>query len=315
MKQYDALVEAYSKRCEIRNISAATIYTRRREIEKFGLWVKRKRPRPRLEDINAEIILDYLRAVGTFKAKSTVYGKFTNLRCFFDFLVEENIWKKNPLKWIPGPKINVDSHIPKSLGQSDVERLFEACFKAKEPIFQYSLPAIFFTLYSLGLRRGEVLGLTIDCWDKKEKTLKITSSKSGRERLMPVPESLERALDAFLPIRQNLLNKNQIFDQRSLFINRFGESLSGHAISKHFGKCAEKAGIKKFTLHQLRHTCATNLLSKGVPVVEVKMVLGHACLDTTLRYTHVAGPERWAAIQKHPLNEFFNQAIGGDVCH
>jgi site-specific recombinase XerD len=315
MKQYDALVEAYSKRCEVRNIGAETIYSRRREIERFGLWVKRKRPRPRLENINAEIILDYLNIVSTFKAKSTVYAKFSNLRCFFDFLVQENIWKKNPLKWIRGPKMILNSHVPKSLGQSEVERLFEACFKSRDPIFQYSLPTIFLALYSLGLRRGEVLRLNFDCWDRKEKSLKVLNSKSGHERLMPVPESLERALEAYVPIRQNSLAEKQIYDEPALFINRFGERLSAHAITTHFKRCARKAGIKQFSLHQLRHTCATNLLSKGVPIMEVKLVLGHACIDTTLRYTHVAGPERWAAIQKHPLNEFLSSAKGGGVCH
>jgi len=311
MKKYDALVEDYVRLCEFRKIGKHTIYTRRREIEKFGLWVKRKRPRPKLEDVNAEIIINYLKAQSTCRARSTVQGKFSNLRCFFEFLVEENVWHKNPLKWIRGPKMIVNSHIPKSLKNNEVEELLKACFEVKERFFKYELPAVFLCLYSLGIRRGEASALNIEDWDRESKTLKILNSKSQCERYMPVPESLESALEAFLPVRQNLLTAKKRFDERALFINRNGFRLQGQSISKLFLGCAKRVGIDNFTVHQLRHTCATNLISRGVSLPEVKMVLGHVCIDTTLRYTHVAGPDRWEAINKHPLNNFLNTENAG----
>ncbi len=315
MKQYDALVEAYIKRIEIRGIGTSTIFTRRREIEKFGLWVKRKKPRPKLGEVGSEIILDYLKNRSAFKARSTMQGRFSDLRCFFDFLVEENIWRKNPLRWIRGPKLILNSHVPKCLGQSDVENIFQACFKVKETLFQYELPVIFMMLYSLGIRRGELVSLSLENWNREQKTIKILCSKGNRERFMPVPESLERALEAYLPVRQNLLLTKKIFEEPALFVNKNGHRLTGASVSSLLLGCARRSGLSAFTVHQVRHTCATNLLSRGVPITEVKMVLGHVSIDTTVRYTHVAGPERWNAIHQHPLNDLFKKNIeGGSQC-
>ncbi len=307
MKQYDALLDAYEKQLGIRGIGASTILNRRREIERFGLWIKRKKPRPNLSNISAELILEYLKERSAFKARTTIQSKFSDLRCFFEYLVQENVWKKNPLRWIPGPKIILNSHIPKSLKPSEVELLFQQCFQVKEILFQYEMPVIFLTLYSLGLRRGELVNLNFNDWDQREKTLRVRVSKNGRERFMPIPESLERAIEAYLPIRQNVLIKRNVTDEQALFIDGQGKRISGVNVSRRLFGCAKRAGLSKFNVHQLRHTCATNLFAKGVPLPEVKMVLGHASISTTQRYTHVAGPERWQAIQKHPLNNYLSQ--------
>ena len=281
MKQYDTLLDAYEKQLSIRGIGASTILTRRREVERFGLWIKRKRPRPNFSNIGAELILEYFKERSAFKARTTIQGKFSDLRCFFEFLVQENFWKKNPLRWIPGPKIILNSHIPKSLKPSEVEILFQQCFQVKEILFQYELPVIFLTLYSLGLRRGELVDLNVEDWNQKEKTLKVRTSKNSRERFMPIPDSLERAMEAYLPIRQNLLIKKNVVFEPALFVDSQGRRISGAVISKRLFGCAKRAGLSKFNVHQLRHTCATNLFANGVPLPEVKMVLGHACISTT----------------------------------
>ncbi len=98
MKQYDALLDVYEKQLSIRGIGASTILIRRREIERFGLWIKRKKPCPKFSDISAEHIINYFKERSAFKARTTIQGRFSDLRCFFDFLVQENFWKKNPLR-------------------------------------------------------------------------------------------------------------------------------------------------------------------------------------------------------------------------
>lgn len=307
MRKYDALINQYFEQCLVRGIGQGTINTRRREVERFGSWVKRKKPKPMLEEVNLEIIVDYLKSQSVFKSKATVYGKISNLRCFFDFLVEENIWRKNPLKWFKGPKLHVDSHIPKSLKKPDIEKLLQSCFESKISLHQYLLPTVFLCLYSLGLRRGELVSLNLHDWNNEERTLIVRNSKSGFERYMPVPKALERSLEAYLTARTNLLIEKGRPQEHALFISCDGFRITGHAISTHLQRRAKSIGISHFSVHQLRHTCATQLLNSGVSVPEVKMVLGHAAIETTLRYTHVAGPDRWEAIKKHPLNTFLSE--------
>lgn len=51
--------------------------------------------------------------------------------------------------------------------------------------------------------------------------------------------------------------------------------------------CRE-AGVREITWHKLRHTCATDLTARGVPLLVVKNILGHASIEMTMRYAHVA---------------------------
>src|SRR5260221_295275 len=58
------------------------------------------------------------------------------------------------------------------------------------------------------------------------------------------------------------------------------------------------------TVHQFRHSCASDLLEAGVHLAEVQRILGHQGIATTVRYAHIADPARRAAIARHPVNDF-----------
>jgi site-specific recombinase XerD len=76
------------------------------------------------------------------------------------------------------------------------------------------------------------------------------------------------------------------------------------AISSLVKRCARRAGVPEVSLHQFRHTCAADLLESGVKLPQVQKVLGHAVIATTMRYSHIADPQRAAAMQLHPINAF-----------
>lgn len=67
-------------------------------------------------------------------------------------------------------------------------------------------------------------------------------------------------------------------------------------IHKSFATLLDKAKIKKFRFHDLRHTVATRLVEKGVPLPVVQEILGHAKISTTMRYTHVVASQKLEAI-------------------
>jgi site-specific recombinase XerD len=69
-------------------------------------------------------------------------------------------------------------------------------------------------------------------------------------------------------------------------------------------RLAHKAKVPLVSLHQFRHTCASDLLENGASLIEVQSILGHKSVESTSRYLHVAGPERARAISKHPLNDY-----------
>jgi site-specific recombinase XerD len=136
-----------------------------------------------------------------------------------------------------------------------------------------------------------------------ERTLRIDGRKTGRERMAAVPDAACRCLEAYLPRRQNHLEALGAVKETSLFVDRHGGRLMGGAISRAIHTLARRSGIEHLTLHQFRHTCASDLLENGVHLPEVQAVLGHQTITTTVRYLHIADPQRHAAVQLHPINE------------
>ena len=92
MQRWDRLMEEYLGRCGARGISAEHMKNVRRELERLGAWLKRKRGRPHLEDVGVEELIAYLRNRTTFRSKATLSGILSILRCWGNFLVEQRMW-------------------------------------------------------------------------------------------------------------------------------------------------------------------------------------------------------------------------------
>lgn len=292
-----------------RGVKEESIRFRMFELEKFECWLSRKENNIKLENVDAAVIQSYLKIRSACKSKNTVAGYMSILRCFGDYLSRQGVWKKNYLKWMMSPKCPVGSHIPKVLKKLQIESLLAESFKQKERIHQYLCPTAFLIMYSLGLRLGEVVSIDFSDWDSKEKRILIRNSKSKFERYVPVPNSVEKCIESYLQMRQQTLIRLKIQDATALFINRNGDRIGKQSLAKLIGKTAKRCGIENFTTHQIRHTCATNLLNNGVTLPEVKMVLGHTCISTTMRYTHIAGPERIEAMKRHPVNQMLEGGL------
>ncbi len=302
MASFEEHVDGYIRECQIRGLGDDVINYRRSFLYGWHSWLRSENPKISLHSVNTEIILKFIKKKSTFKSKATVAGYMSTLRCYGDYLNRQGIWKNNFLRWVESPRVNINSHIPKSLTKKEIENLISESFKSKTRLHQYLWPAAILCAYSLGLRRGEVLRIRISDWCSKDKILKIINTKSNFERYMPVPESVSKTIEAYLIIRHQVLkNKNRISEQK-LFINQCGYPMEATSFSVGLGKIAIRSGLKSFSTHVLRHSCATHLFESGASTPEVKMVLGHSCVDTTMRYLNVSSPERIKAIALHPIN-------------
>jgi site-specific recombinase XerD len=157
-------------------------------------------------------------------------------------------------------------------------------------------------LYGTGLRRGEMERLDVDAFDRTEGTLRIDGRKPGRERCVPLPDVTLRCLEAYLPQRHNQLEQRGQLDEPALLVSRNGKRLSSCAISNGTHAISRRAQIPFHSIHQFRHSCASDLLEAGVHLAEVQRILGHCVIATTVRYVHIADPQRHAAIELHPIN-------------
>lgn len=79
-----------------------------------------------------------------------------------------------------------------------------------------------------------------------------------------------------------------------MFAHKDGERILD--VKKSFATACRRAGIENFRIHDLRHTCAAWLVSKGVPLSEVKELLGHSTVKMTKRYAHLAPENVRAAV-------------------
>lgn len=151
------------------------------------------------------------------------------------------------------------------------------------------------TIYSLGLRRSELLNLKIEDVDFKRDTVNILNAKGKKDRDLPLPTKLKTLLTIYY---------KQVKPQVWLIEGQVpGTPYSATSLSNIFHKYLERV-IKNhnFTLHSLRHSYATHLLDMGVDLRIIQELLGHKSSRTTEIYTHVS--MRSLKNVKNPLDGF-----------
>lgn len=308
MRRWDRLVDSYIEEYRARGVSAASVAMNTARLDRWGRWLKARRPRVGIERIDAESITRYIESCSTFKAKATVYGTLSSMRMFGDYLVRQGLWTINPLRWMKGPKISPYSRLPRRIDRQHMQSLWQEAASKHSEFHRHQWITILALLYGTGLRRGEIERLNLDQFDRTEGTLRIDGRKTGRERCVPVPPILWRCLESYLPQRHNVLERAGALGQQALLVNRRAQRLSGQMISNGIHTIARRAKVALVSLHQFRHSCASDLLESGVHLADVQRILGHQGIATTVRYTHIADPQRREAMARHPLNDWLQEA-------
>jgi site-specific recombinase XerD len=304
MRRWDRLQDSYMEEYRARGLSQETVAYTESRLDRWGRWLKRRRPRVAIERIDADAITVYIAKCTSFRSKATVYATLSTMRGFGDYLVRQGLWKINPLRWMKGPKVTPYSRLPKRIDQAHMEALWRAAANRGGDYSSHLWVTTLALLYGTGLRRGELARLNVDAFDRNEGTLRIDGRKTGQQRCLPLPEMGLRCLEAYLPLRHNLLEQFGLIQETALLVSRNGQRLSGSAISNGIHAIAIIAQVPIHSLHQFRHSCASDLLEAGVHLAEVQRILGHAVISTTVRYVHIADPQRRAAIALHPINDW-----------
>jgi integrase/recombinase XerD len=147
--------------------------------------------------------------------------------------------------------------------------------------------AAFSTAYGAGLRVSEVVALKVGDIDSERMLLRVEQGKGRKDRdAMLSPQLLELLRDWWVEGRRRgvLLPRGWLFPGRNPI-----EPLSTRQLNRAVHAAAEAAGIKKrVSPHTLRHSFATHLLEQDTDIRVIQVLLGHAKLDTTARYTRVA---------------------------
>ncbi len=145
---------------------------------------------------------------------------------------------------------------------------------------------IFEVLYSTGLRGGELCKLTLYEVNLSERMLRVIEGKGRKDRVVPVGKVACCYLAEYIKtVRPILLGEQQT---PVLFLTARGAPFKTNNLRQQFNQHRDRAGLSDlYTVHSLRHTCATEMLKGGASIRHVQELLGHASITTTQIYTHV----------------------------
>ena len=189
------------------------------------------------------------------------------------------------------------------LSLQDISSLYEATYikkwfasaetKEYQKAIQQRDRAMLGVYYGCGLRKSEGTNLTVSDILTERKLIFVRKGKGCKERYVPVTDgNLNYIIEYLQDGRNFLLSKNQSGTE-SFFINQFGGSCRDQALSARLDRLVRNSGSaglqgKKPTLHTLRHSIATHLLQSGMEIELIQKFLGHASLESTQIYTHLA---------------------------
>jgi integrase/recombinase XerD len=186
---------------------------------------------------------------------------------------------------LPWPK--VPHRKPDILSVAELEKVLSAV-KSLAPAMAV------LTAYGAGLRVSEVCRLRVEDIDSKRGLIHVRLGKGGKDRYVMLAERLLVALRAYWVKARP--RDGWLFPGRNK-----GKPLSAEAVRKALNEAVRSAKLKKrVTTHSLRHAFATHLLEAGTDIRVIQVLLGHASIRTTARYTQVSA--RHVASVKSPLD-------------
>jgi len=158
----------------------------------------------------------------------------------------------------------------------------KALFKAPELLKHRVLLSF---LYSGGFRAQEVSRMKIADIDSGRRMIHVKRSKYNKDRYVPLSPLILVGLRKYY---KECKPKEYLFNGQ-----KPGSQLSVAGMNWALGQAKKKCKLQKsITLHTFRHSYATHLLEFGVDIVTIKELLGHAHIETTMVYLHVAKPNR-----------------------
>ena len=285
-----AYVARYIEWLKVHNYAAPTVLNRQMYLGYFVGWcAERGLTTPR--EITKPILERYQRSLYQHRKRNgeplTFRGQHARLvpiRALFKWLARQNYLLYNPASELELPRL--EQRLPKHvLTKAEVEQVINQP-DTSEPMGLRDR-AILETFYSTGMRRSELLGLSVFDLDRERGTVMIRQGKGKKDRMVPIGERAVRWIDRY----QNQVRPELAIGRgnSTLFLTSSGEAFTPDRLTQLVRRYVEAADTgKSGSCHLFRHTCATLMLENGADIRYIQAMLGHAELSTTQIYTQVS---------------------------
>jgi integrase len=255
-----------------------------------------------LKGLTAKDIQDfYLKQLERVSAASVIHYH-SNIHKALKYAVKLDLIPGNPADKVERPR--KEKFVASFYDADEINKLFEIAKGTK-----LEMPILFGAFY--GLRRSEAIGLKWDAIDFEADTITIkhtvtsvnldgkhilvpqdtTKTKSSRRTLPLVPFVKERLLSLQEEQKENRRLCGRCYNREFegyICVNEVGDLIKPEYVSSRFGEFLEENGMRRIRFHDLRHSCASLMLSSGVPMKQIQEWLGHSDFSTTANiYAHL----------------------------
>lgn len=256
----------------------------------------------KLIDLRPRDIQDFINYLYKQRLKGSTIAHYTsNINTALKEAVIAEIIPSNPMDRIESVKKEV--YIPEFYTDDELIELIEV-IKAQK----LELPLTLGIIY--GLRREEILGLTRNAIDFKNKSITIRKTvgigkydgvtqflikdipkNKSSYRTLPMFDFIADLLKKYkekYKLNEKIFGNTYITDYKDFIcLMDNGELVKPDYVDRTFSRILKENGFRHIRLHDLRHSCATLLLRNGVPLPEIQKWLGHSNIITTQRYSHL----------------------------
>ena len=312
-KQYQELLNSFKKWLAIKGKSSGVVKCYPNDLTEFFYYMETVHhimDVKKIEQKHSELYKRYLQTRKAFTkntglSNSRINSLIKSKNSFIDFLAEAT-----PLRMQYDRKLRylkVDEIENEVLTRDEIKELYEATY---EPYSYYVNSSqelgqrdrvIIGLLYGCGLRNTEASKLDLEDVDLENRKILVRFGKGNKQRYVPIPNQTVEDLKDYiqngryyficshkkpLELSKRVIKPRSSIDERALLLNDTGQRYK--YLFNRINKMIVKTSITKHvTPHKLRHSLGTHLYQCGMPLNDIKLILGHSSVDITQIYVRI----------------------------
>lgn len=276
--------EMFLENCKALEKSPSTISQYRKSLTRFEEFLNIKYNRPiDIDEVKPEDFEQFLFQVfnPAEYSSSMRHNVTTAFKSMYSYLKRRRLCE-NIGKLVGSVKVETDERL--TVSEMELKRIMQHISSA-------TARAVLYTQYYTGARIGEALNLTLEDVDLENDELHLKDTKNKEDRIVPINERLKKILKEYL-------QKGRVACGTNKFFSTYPKGqICAQQVNKYLRTAKTEVGITKaITSHSLRHSFATNLVSRNVDVVTLKKLMGHKSIKTTSIYCHTSLEELEEAV-------------------
>lgn len=240
------------------------------------------------KEINSDTLSAFVKKLTSLNfSSSTIHRKISSIECFRQFLLNEKKIDDGAITFLP----RLEKKLPYVFSREQFQTLINLTSFSKNPLRDLALMEL---LYSTGLRVSELTQLVLGDFDAYKPMILVLGKRKKQRYVMIGRHAYEAVVSYIEKERPKVFGLPLFLNQRLTPLNRF-------SIFSIIRMYTRKALLSDITPHTFRHSFATHLLEGGADIRSVQLLLGHASILTTQRYTNVSMDHlKSVYFQSHP---------------